>query len=62
MLNAMTMDWDPIILESKINLYPDELSTEIEQVNEWVYELLNNGEFDKILLKKTLWQLLSSNL
>jgi len=49
MLNAMTMDWDPIILESKINLYPDELSTEIEQVNEWVYELLNNGEFDKIL-------------
>jgi len=56
------MDWDPIILESKINLYPDELSTEIEQVNEWVYELLNNGEFDKILLKKTLWQLLSSNL
>ena len=58
----MTMDWDPIILESKINLYPDELSTEIEQVNEWVYELLNNGEFDKILLKKTLWQLLSSNL
>lgn len=45
MLNAMTMDWDPTILERKINLYPDELSTEIDQVNEWVYELLNNGVY-----------------
>lgn len=46
MLNGVDLGCnDPEIMASRTNLLPEDLLTNIEGTNEWVYKLLNNGVY-----------------
>jgi putative glutathione S-transferase len=43
MLNSVRLGGDPGI--QRFNLYPEELTQEIDKTNEWVYDMVNNGVY-----------------
>lgn len=46
MLNEFIISGDTASLEGKVvDLYPEELRADIDQINEWVYENINNGVY-----------------